>query len=759
MDGVRTVQAIIDGTGAARVRGLPDALRLPEPQPDRPGGQGRRGAARRREPEGAARRCPATRWQRSWRRWPSPALMARRTAPFAVTGLRAVLDAGVEHRSGRGHAVATRSARPGDRGLAGDVRAPAPALEELVEAGLVDRATSTTPSAARSTTSRLRPATCSGAVDDAGRERPRTLDVDRRTAAGAATARATMDRVRLGEPRRPRVALAGGDRRQLRRGAPRPPGPRAGGGRAGAVRRAATTVVLTFDPHPVRVVAPGRAPRHPHDPRPEGGARRGRSASTGSWCFPSTPRWRRSAGGVRPPGARRALEPRHVVVGESFRFGRGRDGDVATLAELGRSSASRSRRLRARAPRRAPDQQQPRARGASAGAVAEARAPARAAVLRRRSGAAGSGRGRTLGFPTANLELGERDAARRSGCTPPGAACRAAGWRAGGRQRRASDRPSGGARSTVEAHLLDFDGDLYGAGRPARVPRPAAGRAALLRPAGPGRRRSARTSAGPGSSFGPRGRIVRGRAAAQPAMSELPVDTRELEGDRAALPERLRQRPHRRASSRARSRRPSTESRYRLVVNCAELTYIASAGLGALMGVIEEIRHERGRHPARRAQRDGDATSSRSSASTTCIASSRPRWRRSSASARRGRAAVRPRERHARSRRRWSSRSRAAPSSWRGPRRHPAAGGGGGLRRGRGRAAGPRRRRGVDQRDRARVPRAPGTDRWSCASRTGARTSGSRWWTTGSRSTRRPCRRWTSSATPARVERAGSACT
>ena len=29
---------------------------------------------------------------------------------------------------------------------------------------------------------------------------------------------------------------------------------------------------------------------------------------------------------------------------------------------------------------------------------------------------------------------------------------------------------------------------------------------------------------------------------------------------------------------------------YNIVVNCAELTYIASAGLGAMMGVIEELR-------------------------------------------------------------------------------------------------------------------------------------------------------------------------
>jgi len=37
-------------------------------------------------------------------------------------------------------------------------------------------------------------------------------------------------------------------------------------------------------------------------------------------------------------------------------------------------------------------------------------------------------------------------------------------------------------------------------------------------------------------------------------------------------------------------RKAMGESRFKLVVNCAGLRYIASAGLGAMMGAIEEIR-------------------------------------------------------------------------------------------------------------------------------------------------------------------------
>ena len=36
------------------------------------------------------------------------------------------------------------------------------------------------------------------------------------------------------------------------------------------------------------------------------------------------------------------------------------------------------------------------------------------------------------------------------------------------------------------------------------------------------------------------------------------------------------------------------QGRFKIVLNCAGLAYIASAGLGAIMGAIEEIRHNGG---------------------------------------------------------------------------------------------------------------------------------------------------------------------
>ena len=145
---------------------------------------------------------------------------------------------------------------------------------------------------------------------------------------------------------------------------------------------------------------------------------------------------------LRPIGAEM------VVAGEDFRFGRGRTGDLELLGRLGFEtvpvpilegvSSSRIREL-----------------------VAEGDVEGAAQLLGRPvevegTVVTGDARGGTLGFPTANLNVrpellvpangiyagstGEHRAAVSIGTNP----------HYGGRERR------------VEAHLLDFDGDLYG---------------------------------------------------------------------------------------------------------------------------------------------------------------------------------------------------------------------------------------------------------------------------------------------------------
>jgi riboflavin kinase / FMN adenylyltransferase len=137
-----------------------------------------------------------------------------------------------------------------------------------------------------------------------------------------------------------------------------------------------------------------------------------------------------------------------VAAGENFRFGRGRSGDLDTLADLGFEarpvplvegvSSSRIRRLLA-------------AGEIEGAAQLLGRAPEVEGTV-----VAGDARGGTLGYPTANLAV------------PPGLLVPAYGIYAGqvGDHRAAISigvNPHyGGEERRVEAFLLDFEGDLYG---------------------------------------------------------------------------------------------------------------------------------------------------------------------------------------------------------------------------------------------------------------------------------------------------------
>ncbi len=72
-------------------------------------------------------------------------------------------------------------------------------------------------------------------------------------------------------------------------------------------------------------------------------------------------------------------------------------------------------------------------------------------------------------------------------------------------------------------------------------------------------------------------------------MSELSVDTRELE-DVVLLYPRGFINAHTVRLFETEIQKALERQRYNIVVSCAGLAYIASAGLGALMGVIEEVR-------------------------------------------------------------------------------------------------------------------------------------------------------------------------
>jgi riboflavin kinase / FMN adenylyltransferase len=223
---------------------------------------------------------------------------------------------------------------------------------------------------------------------------------------------------------------------------------------------AGQVVVLTFHPHPIAVVAPDKAPpllQSLHD-------RLARLRELGvdvTIVQRFTPRF----AALEPEAFVREflgahLELLQVVVGYNVTFGRGRSGTVETLQALG---ARHGFAVDAIGPVTVGEGQVSSTalrRLIAAGDVRRARALlGRPFVLRGRV-VRGEQRGRTLGFPTANLH-------QRPGLLLPADGVYAVHVLLDGRAVPAvlniGVRPTFGTRRrTVEAFLLDFDGDLYG---------------------------------------------------------------------------------------------------------------------------------------------------------------------------------------------------------------------------------------------------------------------------------------------------------
>ncbi len=224
-------------------------------------------------------------------------------------------------------------------------------------------------------------------------------------------------------------------------------------------------IALTFDPHPLHFVAPDRAP-----PLLTDVARRVELLRAAGADEVVVQRFDRDFSLLSPEAfvdeiLVRELGACAVVVGRDFRFGAGRAGDVALLEQLG---GARGLRVSTVAPvsfdGELVSSSQIRAALARGEVERAARMLTRVHDLTRRV-VRGDQRGRTIGVPTANLEL--------AGLLAPADGVYAVAVRVlDGEPSLTATRHQGvanlGVRPTVqggrsmEVHLLDFDADLYG---------------------------------------------------------------------------------------------------------------------------------------------------------------------------------------------------------------------------------------------------------------------------------------------------------
>jgi riboflavin kinase/FMN adenylyltransferase len=219
------------------------------------------------------------------------------------------------------------------------------------------------------------------------------------------------------------------------------------------------SVACTFDPHPMEILQPGRAPLAITTLDERLALIEGCGLDV-AVVLPFT----RELAAMEPEAFVKdvlvtRLGAREVVVGFNHRFGRGARGDAAMLRSLGERLGFRTHVA------------EPLMVDGVAVSSTEIRAALKRgdlAVASRLLGRAytlsgtighGAGRGRTLGFPTANL------VPDRPVLVAPGVyACTA---EVGGRKERAvvnvGVRPTFGETAlAVEAYLLDFAADIYG---------------------------------------------------------------------------------------------------------------------------------------------------------------------------------------------------------------------------------------------------------------------------------------------------------
>lgn len=229
---------------------------------------------------------------------------------------------------------------------------------------------------------------------------------------------------------------------------------------AEAAARAVRSLVFTFDRHPLAVLAPAHCPDRLTQPDEKA---RLIEAQGVDLCFmlEFTP----DVAAIEPQAFIRDIlvgrcGVRYIVCGENFTFGAGARGDGDMLRRQG-SQLGFDVEVCAPVMEGASQASSSRIRAVLIGGeVAEA-----AALLGRPYGfearvVKGDGRGRRLGYPTANFELPPDQLAPADGVY---AVAVTVGGERHGAMMNIGARPTfAGAGRAVEAHLFDFDGDLTG---------------------------------------------------------------------------------------------------------------------------------------------------------------------------------------------------------------------------------------------------------------------------------------------------------
>jgi riboflavin kinase/FMN adenylyltransferase len=230
-------------------------------------------------------------------------------------------------------------------------------------------------------------------------------------------------------------------------------------GRAAATGR--RSVLVTFDPHPLRIIRPEHAP-----PLLTAPVEKKEILAESGLDYAVFLSFTEALSKYEP---RRFVEEvlvgrlgvHELVIGYDHGFGRGRSGDSDTLVAIG---AELGFAVEVVPP-------------VSVGGAAVSSSRIRSAIAARDMREAnvclgrpysirgivvrGEGRGRGLGFPTANLRVGDRDKL----IPPEGIYAVRAVLRSGsyGGALHLGPRPTfKGSPPTIELHVLDFDGDLYG---------------------------------------------------------------------------------------------------------------------------------------------------------------------------------------------------------------------------------------------------------------------------------------------------------